>query len=58
MAFNTTKAKTSRFGLKTLHYDGANLRNKFYHPSLCKERNVAKVKLEKLLQMHFLDTIA
>ena len=32
MVFNMTKAKTPRFGLKTLHYDGANLRNKFYHP--------------------------
>ena len=31
MVFHIPKAKTSRFGLNTLRYDGANLWNEFYH---------------------------
>ena len=31
MVFHIPKAKTSRFGLSALPYDGANLWNKFYH---------------------------
>ena len=58
MVFHIPKAKTSRFGLNTLRYDGANLWNKFYHALLYKEPNLTKAKLKKLLQMHFLDTSA
>ena len=58
MVFHIPKAKTSRFGLNTLRYDGANLWNKFYHILLYKEPNLIKAKLKKLLQMHFLDTSA
>ena len=50
VVFHVPKAKTSRFGLNTLRYDGANLWNKFHH----KLFNLTKAKLEKLLQMHFL----
>ena len=46
------------FSLNTLHYDGANLWNKFYHTIFYKEPNQTKAKLKKLLQMHFLDTSA
>ena len=58
MVFYIPNAKTSRFGLNTLRYDGANLWNKFYHALLYKEPNLTKAKLKKLLQMHFLDTSA
>ena len=54
MVFHVPKAKTSRFGLNTLCYDGANLWNKFYHALLYKEPNLTKAKLKKLLQMYFL----
>ena len=54
MVFHVPKAKTSRFGLNTLCHDGANLWNKFYHALLCKEPNLTKAKLKKLLQMYFL----
>ena len=43
MVFHIPKAKTSRFGLNTLRYDGANLWNKFYH-ALYKELNLTKAK--------------
>lgn len=49
------KATTSRFNLNTLHYDGTNLWNKFYHAFLYKEAYLTKAKLKKLLQIHFLD---
>ena len=58
MVFYIPNAKTSRFGLNTLRYDGANLWNKFYHALLYKETNLTKTKLKKLLQMHFLVTSA
>ena len=58
MVFQTPKAKTSRFGLNTLRYDGANLWNKFYHALLYKEPNLTKAKLKKLLQIYFLDISA
>ena len=45
MVFHIPKAKTSRFGLNTLRYDGANLWNKFYHALLYKEPNLTKPKL-------------
>ena len=56
MVFRIPKAKTLRFGLNTLRYDGPNLWNKFYHALLYKEPNLTIAKLEKLLQMHILDT--
>ena len=40
MVFHVPKAKTSRFGLNTLHYDGAYLWNKFYHALLYKKPNL------------------
>ena len=46
MVFHIPKAKTSRFDLSTLRYDGANLWNKFYHALLYKEPNVTKAKLK------------
>ena len=58
MFLHIPKAKTSRFGLNTLRYDGANLWNKFYHAFLYNEPTLTKVKFKKLLQMHFLDTSA
>ena len=58
MVFHIPKAKTSRFGLNTLRYDGADLSNKFYHALLYKETNLTKAKLKKLLQMCFLGTSA
>ena len=58
MVFHITKAKTSRFSLNTLRYDGATLWNKFHHALLYKEPNLTKTKLKKLLQLHFLDTSA
>ena len=58
MVFHIPKAKTSRFGLNTLHYDGANLWNKFYHALLYKETNLTKAKLKKILQMYFLGNSA
>ena len=58
MVFHIRKAKTSRFGLNTLHYDGANRWNKFYYPLLYKEPNLTKAKLKKLLKMYFLGTSA
>ena len=54
MVFHIPKAKTSRFGLNTLRYDGADLSNKFYHALLYKETNLTKAKLKKILQMYFL----
>ena len=56
MVFHIRKAKTSRFGLNILRYDGVNIWNKFYHALLCKEPNLTKPKLKKLLQIHILDT--
>ena len=56
MVFHIPKAKTSRFGLNKLRYDGSNLWNKFYHGLLYKETNLTKTKLKKLLQMYFLST--
>ena len=56
MVLHIPKAKTLRFGLNTLRYDGANLWNKFCHALLCKEPILTKEKLKKLLQIHFLDT--
>ena len=56
--FHIQKAKTSRFGLNTLHYDGANRWNKCYYPLLYKEPNLTKAKLKKLLKMYFLGTSA
>ena len=53
MVFHIPKAKTSRFGLNTLRYDGANLWNKFYHALLYKEPKLTKAKFKKLLQMRF-----
>ena len=50
------KAKMLRFDLNILHYDGANLWNKFYHTFLYKEPKLTKAKLKKILQMQFLDT--
>ena len=47
MVFHIPKAKTSRFGLNTLRYDGADLSNKFYHALLYKESNLTKAKLKK-----------
>ena len=58
MVFHKPKAKTSRFGLNKLRYDGANLWSKFYHALLYKELNLTKGKLKKLLQMNFLETSA
>ena len=58
IVFHIPKAKTSRFGLHTLRYYGANLWNKFYHALLYKETNLVKAKLKKLLQMYFLGTSA
>ena len=58
MLFYIPKAKTSRFGLNTLRYNGANLWTKFYHALLCKEPNLTKAKLKKLLQMYFMDISA
>ena len=58
MVFHIPKAKTSRFGLNTLRYDGSILWNKFHHEFLYKEPNLTKAKLSKLLQMHFLGTSA
>ena len=49
---------TSRFSLNTLHFDGANLWNKFYHGFLYKEPNLTKAKFKKLLPMYFLHTSA
>ena len=46
MVFHIPKAKTSRFGLNTLRYDGANLWNEFYHALLYKETNLTKAKLK------------
>ena len=46
MVFHIPKVKTSRFGLNTLHYDGAILWNKFYHALLYKEPNLTKAKLK------------
>ena len=51
-----TKAKMSRFGLNTLHYDGANLLKEFFYVLLYRELNLAIAKREKLLQICFLDT--
>ena len=50
MVFHIPKAKTSRFGLNTLRYEGANLWNKFYHALLYKKTNWTKAKLRKLLR--------
>ena len=59
MVLHIPKTKTSRFDLNTLHYDGANLWNKFYNALLYKKHNLTKAKLiAKLLQMHFLGTSA
>ena len=58
MVLHTPKAKTSCFGLNTLRCDGANLSNKFYHALLYKEPNLAKAKLKKLIQIHFLENSA
>ena len=60
VVFHIPKAKTSRFGLNTLRYDGANIWNKFYHALSYKEPNLGKANftLSKLLQMHFLGTSA
>ena len=58
MVFHIPKAKTSRFGLNTLRYDGANIWNKINHALLHKEPNLTKAKTKKLFQMHFLDTSA
>ena len=49
MVFHIPKAKTSRFGLNTLHYDGAIFWNKFYHALLYKEPNLTKSKLKNTL---------
>ena len=48
MVFHIPKAKTSRFGLNTLRYDGANLWNKFYHALLYKEIKLYKSKALKI----------
>ena len=58
MVFNIPKAKTSRFGLNTLRYHGANLWSKLYHAVLYKEPNLTNQKLKKLGQMYFRDTNA
>ena len=41
MVFRIPKAETSRLGLNTLLYDGANLWNKFYHALLYKKPSKA-----------------
>ena len=53
MVFHIPKAKTSRFGLNTLRYDGANLWNKFYHSLLYKEPNLRKTKKNQNLKKYF-----
>ena len=50
MISHIPKAKASRFGLNTFHYD-ANLWNNFYHALLYKEPNLTKAKLKILLQI-------
>ena len=52
MIFHIPQAKTSRFGLNTLRYGGANLWNKFYDALLYKEPNLTKLKLKKILIFH------
>ena len=49
MVFYIPKAKTSRFGLNTLHYNGGNLWSKFHRALLYKEPKLTKAKLKKLL---------
>ena len=49
------KGSTSRFGLKTLRYDGAVLWNQFYKDFLHKETNLTKPKLKALLKDYFFD---
>ena len=54
MVSNIPKAKMSRLGLNILRYDGANLRNEFYHVVLYKIPK-SKAKFKKIRQLHFLD---
>ena len=45
IVFHISKAKMSRFGLNTLHYDGTNLWNNFYHAFIFKEPSLVKASL-------------
>ena len=49
MVFHIPKAKTLRFSLNTLRFDGANLWKKNYHELLYNEPNLTKAKLKKTL---------
>ena len=56
--FHIPKGKTSRSGLNTLSYDGAELWNKFYHTFSHKETDLTKSTLKNLLKIHFFNTYA
>ena len=54
--FHIPKRNTTRFGINTLSFGGAKLRNKFYFELLNKETNLPKFEFKTLLKTHFLNT--
>ena len=50
--FHIPKRNTTRFGINTLSFDDAKLRNKFYFELLNKESNLAKYKFKTLGKTH------